>query len=255
MGLAVGGGVYLGLPEGSKRKYERTLLWKQTMANPNLKLCPREECTGVIDKSREVNECEKCRHRFCKECELPQHVGPCDANFQRNFRDWKRCPGCSMFIERTEGCNHMVCRCGNEFCYVCLAGWSDEHYECGNRFDDQFGEDIANMAVWKRFLLGLVMVLLYPVCLGLMLAGVALGVALGALVGLFVGPAVAFTKVECLQNIIGFMFCPLYMVVGAAGGALMAFGYGMVAVAQLSTYYFRIIKTLWCSCDQPPQVM
>jgi len=32
---------------------------------------------------------------------------------------WKRCPKCGTMVERTEGCNHMTCRCAYEFCYVC----------------------------------------------------------------------------------------------------------------------------------------
>ena len=31
-------------------------------------------------------------------------------------------------IERTEGCNHMTCKCGNQFCYVCGANWNTAHY-------------------------------------------------------------------------------------------------------------------------------
>jgi E3 ubiquitin-protein ligase RNF144 len=75
-------------------------------------------------------ECPKCRVKFCKECELPEHRGPCDANFQKMFKGWKRCPKCHVFIEKTEGCNHMVCRCNHEFCYVCLANWTEQHYSC-----------------------------------------------------------------------------------------------------------------------------
>jgi hypothetical protein len=69
--LGLGCVVYERLPEESKKKYQRTLLWKQTMSNPNLKLCPREECNDVIDKSRQINQCDKCGNRFCKDCELP----------------------------------------------------------------------------------------------------------------------------------------------------------------------------------------
>lgn len=40
------------------------------------------------------------------------------------------CPGCSMRTQRIEGCNHMICPCGTEWCYVCECSWSTLHYRC-----------------------------------------------------------------------------------------------------------------------------
>jgi hypothetical protein len=36
-------------------------------------------------------------------------------------QSWKRCPaaGCGHVVERIAGCNHMLCRCGVDFCYAC----------------------------------------------------------------------------------------------------------------------------------------
>lgn len=36
---------------------------------------------------------------------------------------WKRCYGCHAYVEHGEACQHMTCRCGAEFCYVCGARW------------------------------------------------------------------------------------------------------------------------------------
>jgi hypothetical protein len=33
--------------------------------------------------------------------------------------DSKRCPGCRSPISKSSGCNHMTCRCGVHFCWVC----------------------------------------------------------------------------------------------------------------------------------------
>ncbi|KAN0108496.1 hypothetical protein V8E51_008238 [Hyaloscypha variabilis] len=37
-------------------------------------------------------------------------------------KKWKRCK-CGDMIELTQGCNHMRCRCGREFCYLCGEPW------------------------------------------------------------------------------------------------------------------------------------
>ncbi len=37
---------------------------------------------------------------------------------------WKHCPGCRHVVERSEGCNHMHCRCGTHFCYKCGAAYT-----------------------------------------------------------------------------------------------------------------------------------
>ena len=59
-----------------------------------------------------------------------------DAAMLRMARDksWKRCPasGCGHLVERTEGCNHMHCRCGCDFCYQCGAAYSDRFPTANN---------------------------------------------------------------------------------------------------------------------------
>ncbi|CAG8486023.1 10391_t:CDS:2 [Ambispora gerdemannii] len=36
----------------------------------------------------------------------------------------KKCPKCNANIEKNEGCDHMTCRCGYEFCWLCLADYN-----------------------------------------------------------------------------------------------------------------------------------
>jgi hypothetical protein len=43
----------------------------------------------------------------------------------------QRCPTCKLWIERSDGCDHMVCSCGVAFCYVC----GEEYSACSCRHD------------------------------------------------------------------------------------------------------------------------
>jgi hypothetical protein len=36
---------------------------------------------------------------------------------------WKRCFNCHALVEHREACQHMTCRCGTQFCYVCSRRW------------------------------------------------------------------------------------------------------------------------------------
>ena len=53
--------------------------------------------------------------------------------FEQNLR-YRQCRRCKFIIEKSAGCNHMRCRCGYQFCYVCGKRWAAAHY--GNH-DDQ----------------------------------------------------------------------------------------------------------------------
>ena len=37
----------------------------------------------------------------------------------------KKCPKCHQLMEKSGGCQHMVCRCGFDFCWECLSSWND----------------------------------------------------------------------------------------------------------------------------------
>jgi ATP-dependent RNA helicase DHX8/PRP22 len=41
----------------------------------------------------------------------------------------KSCPSCGYTIEKTEGCNHVECRCGSHICWACLENFKSSE-EC-----------------------------------------------------------------------------------------------------------------------------
>ncbi|KAI1372721.1 hypothetical protein F4677DRAFT_449207 [Hypoxylon crocopeplum] len=83
-----------------------------------------------INRARNVARCSS-GHWTCIICRAPQHEGdncPQDRDMMRTDElaeeeGWKRCYGCHAYVEHREACQHMTCRCGAEFCYVCGARW------------------------------------------------------------------------------------------------------------------------------------
>ncbi|EAW06656.1 uncharacterized protein ACLA_083510 [Aspergillus clavatus NRRL 1] len=61
-------------------------------------------------------------------CKRAAHEGDCpdedEEVLQLSEREgWRRCFQCRKVIELGVGCNHITCRCGAEFCYVCGTKW------------------------------------------------------------------------------------------------------------------------------------
>ncbi|CDH51274.1 expressed protein [Lichtheimia corymbifera JMRC:FSU:9682] len=95
--------------------------------------------------------CPECNMVFCLQCGNQQHPGSTCEQYMQNVVDhhaapvevietfqWqlknsRRCPSCSIMIQRDEGCNKVDCSlCGYCFCWACLSQWSDKcgFYHC-----------------------------------------------------------------------------------------------------------------------------
>lgn len=87
-----------------------------------------------INRAQNVATCGS-GHRTCLFCRGEEHgreACPQDRELARTNElaeeeGWKRCYGCNAFVEHREACQHMTCRCGAEFCYVCSARWRTCH--------------------------------------------------------------------------------------------------------------------------------
>ncbi|KAJ4686887.1 hypothetical protein HRR95_001065 [Exophiala dermatitidis] len=92
-----------------------------------------------------ANPCTDCGAITCVECKqsLQRHVGEdgrtcrenedlMDAEDRQlaNANRWRQCPNCKNLVEKTEGCNHVVCDCGTEFCYGCGGAISTVGPDC-----------------------------------------------------------------------------------------------------------------------------
>ncbi|KAK2465893.1 hypothetical protein APHAL10511_001534 [Amanita phalloides] len=103
--------------------------------------CKTPDCTQVYrrDRGRKMLTCPSCFTSVCTGCNKEAHEGmTCEERElmndpeeqERRNEQWalvsgaKRCPSCRVFLQKTEGCNHMECRCGAHFCWLCLQAFS-----------------------------------------------------------------------------------------------------------------------------------
>lgn len=95
--------------------------------------CSEAACNLFIpapSRDAAVARCARS-HLTCVMCRNAGHGGadcPRDRDLARTNElaeeeGWKRCHGCRAYVEHRDACQHMTCRCGAEFCYVCGAPW------------------------------------------------------------------------------------------------------------------------------------
>jgi len=127
--------------------------------------CPKPDC-GFALIANDFASCPKiscqkkgCNTSFCYHCRGPWHADQsCDQarlasliETEMNFSPWtswnkiatsltsralkhssdiRPCPRCGALISKMDdgSCNHITCRCGCEFCWLCLKEISDLHY-------------------------------------------------------------------------------------------------------------------------------
>ncbi|KAF3936271.1 hypothetical protein ABW19_dt0206660 [Dactylella cylindrospora] len=100
--------------------------------------------TAVFDESV---FCEACEKMTCIRCARAMHDSFCLADdamralLEKVGKDWLVCPGCKNMIEKTGGCNHIVCLCGADICYLCGGPWS----RCKCKQVGKFGESVREL--------------------------------------------------------------------------------------------------------------
>eukprot|EP00887_Chlorella_sp_A99_P003167 scaffold9.g3167.t1 len=157
-------------------KYEQALLESYIDDNRLVKWCPSVPHCGhavrvVSDPQIEV-DCS-CGQKFCFACcEEPHSPATCDmlSDWTKRMKDgtetssWlsantKPCPKCSKPVEKNGGCNLVVCRCGQAFCWLCGQAtgrshtWTNiEGHACGAYKDEAESKASEAQRNLKRYL-------------------------------------------------------------------------------------------------------
>ncbi|KAK3127728.1 hypothetical protein QOZ80_7AG0577610 [Eleusine coracana subsp. coracana] len=113
------------------------------------RFCPTPDCTSiykvaVADAEGKPFVCGACSVEICTKCHLEYHpLISCEAykeykedpdatllEWRKGKENVKNCPSCGYTIEKSEGCNHVECKCGSHICWTCLEKFrsSDECY-------------------------------------------------------------------------------------------------------------------------------
>ncbi|KAF8628198.1 hypothetical protein AX15_004047 [Amanita polypyramis BW_CC] len=106
--------------------------------------CTTADCKQVYcrDGRKRTLTCPSCFASVCTACNKDAHEGmTCEERDlldnpeeqERRNEQWalaagaKRCPSCRVLVQKTEGCNHMTCRCGSHWCWICRESFRDPY--------------------------------------------------------------------------------------------------------------------------------
>lgn len=100
------------------------------------------------DTSTFCISCHSCGLQFCARCKVKWHDQMSCEIFESIKEDeaqnevdvalftlmsekkWRRCRNCGWCIERIDGCNHMMCKCGKAFCFRCGSMYLNSRPSC-----------------------------------------------------------------------------------------------------------------------------
>lgn len=126
--------------------------------NPMWRWCQTPDCDYVIkvQKMDSLPVLCNCGFESCLQCGELWHDSVTCALLERWIKcskddpetemwiqqNAKKCPKCTINIEKNGGCNHMTCKsCRKEFCWLCMQTWNSSH-RC-NQFESQMMENMS----------------------------------------------------------------------------------------------------------------
>jgi len=136
--------------------WKRQLLESHITKSTSCRRCVGVDCTMIAYQEGDEMKatCTKCQASFCFGCGEENHI-PAKCCDNKSFLPLlssselavrklsKPCPGCKAPIEKNDGCNHMTCKCGVHWCWLCaqkIEGYADLERHVCNRYNPSVGE-------------------------------------------------------------------------------------------------------------------
>ncbi|KXZ51910.1 hypothetical protein GPECTOR_11g38 [Gonium pectorale] len=157
-------------------KYKQSLALSYVEDNSRVNFCPSVPWCGhaiQVDGDPFVEPECKCGKVFCFKCLKDPHT-PCTCKMWDEWdekihgdsetRNWfmantKPCPKCSKPVEKNGGCNLVMCKCGQAFCWLCGAATGTAHtwqkiegHSCGRWKDEMDRKIDAAARNHKRYM-------------------------------------------------------------------------------------------------------
>lgn len=203
--------------------------------NTHVKLCPHCNFITIVDEKdsqtrMKMNRsskpvwvhCEQCEKDWCWPCYSPAHPNLSCEQYRKNqsdLRSWakarrvdndnqrnaRKCPKCSIYIEKISGCDHMSCsECNSKFCYRCggrmrlpfFIGHDVKYSIFGCKYKLWPDRPILRWIVRGSVFTGVL--LLTPILLAVVLSLVAVGVPTVIIIGCLGLPV--FICLECKKR-------------------------------------------------------
>jgi len=93
--------------------------------------CGQRVCSNCLEEYHFPATCKQYKSYEKRLRQSSDHllsVSKSGDNSNCYIAEGKNCPNCGEFVEKNGGCPHMTCKCGNEYCWMCLKRWSTHNY-------------------------------------------------------------------------------------------------------------------------------
>ena len=142
----------------------------------NIRWCPRADCGRYVEKVGGKNHLVCiCGEDFCFKCGGSWHPKiSCKKSIAKKYgryaveKNVRRCPGCSIPVDKDTGCNHMTCYyCKHEWCWICGLAYWHGHYDnpffgCTGGLLEYDDPDQKLVSFTKMIIVTLVLILTWP---------------------------------------------------------------------------------------------